>query len=64
MWKKVNQISFLDLIKYKDTKNKMISWKTNDDIIHICSFDNIEEVQDTSPVINIKFTIWEKFDLL
>lgn len=60
MWKKIANITFLELIKYENTKNKMISWKTNDDIIHICSFDNMGEVQDTSPVLNTKFTIWEK----
>ena len=60
MWKKIANITFLELIKYKDIKNKMISWKTNDGIIRICSFDNMEEVQDASPVLNIKFTIWEK----
>ena len=60
MWKKVNKISFLDLIKYKKTKDTMISWKTNDGIIHICSFENMSEVTDNSPVINTIFTIWEK----
>lgn len=60
MWKKIADITFFELIKYENTENKMISWKTNDDIIRICSFDNMEEVQDPSPVLNIKFTIWEK----
>ena len=60
MWKKIANITFLELIKYENAENKMISWKTNDDIIHICSFDNMGEVQDTSPVLNTKFTIWEK----
>lgn len=60
MWKKVANITFLELIKYENTKNKMISWKTNDDVIRICSFDNMGEVQDTSPILNTKFTIWEK----
>ena len=59
-WKKNSEIGFLDLIKYKKTENTMISWKTDDGVIHICSFDNIGEVQDNSPVINRKFTIWEK----
>lgn len=59
-WKKKSEINFLDLIKYEKTENTMISWKTDDEIIHICSFDNIGEVQDPSPVINRKFTIWEK----
>ena len=63
MWKKINKISFLDLIKYKKTENTMISWETNDGIIHICSFNNIGEVQDSSPVINTQFTIWEKIKI-
>lgn len=60
MWKKVNRINFLDLITYKKTENTMIFWKTDDGIIHICSFENMSEVQDTSPVVNTKFTIWKK----
>lgn len=63
MWKKVNKIGFLDLIKYKKTENTMISWETDDGIIHICSFNNIGEVQDNSPVINTQFTIWEKIKI-
>ena len=60
MWKKIADVTFFELIKYENTKNKMICWKTNDYIIRICAFDNMEEVQDPSPVLNIKFTIWEK----
>ena len=60
MWKKVNKISFLDLIKYKKTKETMISWETPDGIIHICSFENMGEVQDTSSVLGTEFVIWEK----
>ena len=60
MWKKVDKVNFFDLIKYKKTKDTMISWKTGDGIIHICSFKNMSEVADDSPVINTIFTIWEK----
>lgn len=60
MWKKVIKINFFDLIKYKKTKNTMISWETDDGIIHICSFENMGEVTDDSPIVDTIFTIWEK----
>jgi len=65
MWKKVKNfekvqivaLAALAMMKPAAIKGYMVSWKTEDNIIHMCPFEELNstmEVNETST-----FTVWE-----
>lgn len=65
VWKKQKQVLLKELvyiaIKGKNLENCCITWKTEDKLIHLCSFDTIAEIKDEEyDSEKTLFTIWEK----
>ena len=44
----------------KNLQNFMISWRTPNDIIHLCSFTNINEVPKAELLLTANYDIWQK----
>ena len=63
MWKKISEVNAKQLALYSISNPKstgMISWKTSDNIDHLCSFDNLDQIKAAEYESNTIFTIWEK----
>ena len=70
MWRKVQgfeSITIQQLMKFsverlliKEPQFFLITWETKDNLLHLCSFDTLTAITDSSVDETSMFTLWRK----
>ena len=68
MWRKIEKFNDIPAIlliaivasREEESPFNMISWKTQDGLLHLCSFKNFKEITNEDIDPKTKFTIWEQ----
>lgn len=64
MWEKKHKLSLTELVIFAvhhlNLTGAYVSWKTSNNLFHLCSLETITEISDNDYNENTIFIIWEK----